>query len=516
MDVLLMTIQEISWLTVLMVFSGTLFGVMLGALPGLGSIVGISVVLPFTFSLDSASAIALLLGVYAGSIYGGSLSSILINTPGTPQSACTAFEGYPMALKGKAGEAIGWATTASVLGGCFSCLLFLIFAPQLAACSAKFGAVEISALIFLGMSSICTLSAGSKCKGIFSGLVGLMFAIVGQDPMTGEVRFTFDCYPLMSGITLIPVVVGAFAIAEVLARVDAITRTEIVNPIKCSRMILPSFGQIIRRWKTLLKSSLIGVAIGVLPGAGSTAAAFISYGEAKRSSPHKKNFGHGEPDGIIAAEASNNAVTGGALVPSMALGIPGDAVTAIMLATLILHGVVPGVRLMQESPTIVLSAFVTLCMANILLIPCGMLVMRGFSQLLRIPEQLFLPSIYLICLLGAYSSRGNMLDLYLALIAGGMGIVFRYFAVPVAPMVIGLVLGAPFEYSLRQSYIVTEGNITGSLLEHPIALFLLTLTALIQTAPWFSARIAARREANAAVKPLPHSEPGLSNKENAS
>lgn len=493
MDIVLATLQDMSWVTLATVFLGTLFGVILGALPGLGSIVGISVVLPFTFTLDSPSAIALLLGVYAGSIYGGSISSVLINTPGTPQSACTAFEGYPMARQGRAGEAIGWATMASVIGGCLSCLLFLVFAPQLAAASSRFGAMEVTALVLLGMSSICTLSAESKIKGIFSGLVGLMCAVVGQDPMTGEVRFTFDFYPLMSGITLIPVVVGAFAVAEILARVDAISRLEQTNPISCAGMVLPSLARILERWKILLKSSLIGVIIGVLPGAGSTAAAFISYGEARRSSPHRENFGKGEPDGIIAAEASNNAVTGGALVPSMALGLPGDAVTAVMLATLILHGVVPGVRLMQESPTIVYSAFITLFMANILLIPCGILVIRGFSQLLRIPEQLFLPFIYLICLLGAYSSRGNMLDLYLALIAGGIGIAFRYFAVPVAPLVIGLVLGAPFEYSLRQAFIVTEGNIVGSLVEHPIAVFLLLLTVFIQVMPWISAVIAQRR-----------------------
>ncbi len=494
MDIVLATFQEMSWVTLLTVFLGTLFGVILGALPGLGSIVGISVVIPFTFTLDSPSAIALLLGVYAGSIYGGSISSVLINTPGTPQSACTAFEGYPMAQQGKAGEAIGWATMASVLGGCFSCLLFIVFAPQLASASSKFGAMELTALVLLGMSSICTLSAESKIKGIFSGLVGLMCAIVGQDPMTGEVRFTFDFYPLMSGITLIPIVVGAFAIAEVLARVDAITRTEQTNPISCAGMVLPSLSQLLHRWKILLKSSFIGVIIGVLPGAGSTAAAFISYGEAKRSSENRDNFGKGEPDGIIAAEASNNAVTGGALVPAMALGLPGDAVTAVMLATLILHGVVPGVRLMQESPTIVYSAFITLFVANILLIPCGMLVMRGFSQLLRIPEPLFLPFIYLICLLGAYSSRGNSLDFYLAIIAGAVGIVFRYFSIPVAPLVIGLVLGAPFEYSLRQSFIVTEGNIMGELIEHPIAVFLLALTVVIQVLPWISSMRARHRQ----------------------
>ncbi len=493
MEALLESLANIGWITILMVFVGTLFGTVLGALPGLGSIVGISVALPFTFTLPSAAAIALLLGVYAGSIYGGSISSILINTPGTPQSACTAIEGYPMARMGKAREAIGWATMASLLGGCFSCLIFLIFAPQLADWATKFGAMEITALVFLGLSSICLLSAESKIKGIFSGLTGLVLAIVGQDPITGEVRFTYDWYPLMSGITLIPVVVGAFAIAEVLARVDAITRTEELNPVKCGLMKLPSLADIGKRWKQLLKSSFIGTMIGVLPGAGSTAAAFISYGEAKRSSPNRENFGKGEADGIIASEASNNAVTGGALVPAFALGIPGDAVTAIMLATLIFHGVVPGARLMQESPATVYSAFITLTLANILLIPCGMIVMAMFSRLLRIPEQIFLPFIFLICLLGAYSARNNELDLYLALIAGGLGIAFRYFGISVAPMVIGLVLGAPFEYSLRQSFIISEGHFFTSFMEHPIAVFLLALTLLLQVGPWVASLLKKRK-----------------------
>lgn len=483
--------QVFTFSSLFMVFLGTLFGAILGALPGLGSIVGISVVLPFTFTLDQVSAIGLLLGVYAGSIYGGSISATLINTPGTPQSACTAFEGYPMAIKGQAGEAIGWATIASVLGGCFSCLLFIACAPTLAKFSSKFGAMEMTALIFLGMSSICTLASGSKSKGIFSGLVGVMFAIVGQDPMTGEIRFTFDWYPLMSGIPLIPIVVGAFAISEILTRVDAIVRTEVVNPIKCSRIIFPSLKALASHSKTLIKSSFIGTGIGILPGAGSTAAAFISYGEAKRSSKFRDNFGKGEPDGIVAAESSNNAVSGGALVPALALGVPGDAVTAIMLATLILHGVVPGVRLMQESPVVVYAAFLTLILANILLIPCGVIVTRGFSQLLRMPEQLFLPIICLICMLGAYSARGNTLDLYLVFFAGGLGMLFRYFSVPIAPMVIGLVLGGPFEYSLRQSYIVTSGDPMGSLIEHPIAIFLLALTVFIQILPWLSSKLSS-------------------------
>jgi len=490
--------QTFSPLAILMVVTGTMIGTILGALPGLGSIVGISICLPFTYTMGSVPAIALLLGVYAGSIYGGSISSVLINTPGTPQSAATALEGYPMALAGKAGEAIGWATMASVIGGLFSCLILLIAAPQLAKAASKFGAVEMFALIFLGISCISTLSSGSKFKGIFSGLAGLALAIVGQDPITGEMRFTFDIFALMSGFDLIPIVVGAFAIGEILTRVDAISRSEKVNPIKCTRMILPGWKKFKGRGWQALKSSIIGAGIGILPGAGATAAAFISYGEARRSSPNKENFGNGEPDGIIAPEAANNAVTGGALVPSLALGLPGDAVTAIMLATLILHGIVPGARLMQDSPSTVYAAILTLSLANLLLIPCGIVVMRAFSRLLRMPEQLFLPSICLLCLLGAYAARMNTVDFYITFLAGFMGITFRYFSIPVAPMVIGLVLGFQFEFSLRQSLILTDGSVSRMFTDHPIAAGLFALTFIIQAGPYLSRKIFARNGRDAA------------------
>ena len=486
-------LQVCSLSSLAMVCIGTIFGTILGALPGLGSIVGISVCLPFTYSMSNVPAIALLLGVYAGSIYGGSISSVLINTPGTPQSAATALEGYPMAMQGKAGEAIGWATSASVIGGLFSCLVMLVCAPQLAKVATRFGAVETCAFIFLGLSSICTLAGCSKIKGIFSGLVGLSFALIGQDPMTGDMRFTFDCYSLTMGIDLIPVVVGAFAISEIISRVDAIYRTESTNPISCKKLVLPSLSQWRSHLSTLCKSSIVGTVIGILPGAGSTAAAFISYGEAQRCSKNRDNFGKGEPDGIVASESSNNAVTGGALVPSLALGIPGDAVTAIMLSTLILHGIVPGARLMQDSPVVVYSTFMSLILANLFLIPAGIIVLRMFSQLLKMPEQMFLPTICLLCLLGAYAARTNPFDFYMTFIAGGIGIVFRYFAIPIAPMVIGLVLGFQFEFTLRQAVIVTNGDLLSVFTQHPIAVALLALTVLIQLGPWITDRLCGCR-----------------------
>ncbi len=465
--------------TLMILVVGVLFGVLVGALPGLGSVVGITICLPFTYSLASSSAIALLLGVYAGATYGGAISAVLINTPGTPQSAATAMEGYPMAMRGEAAKAIGWASMASVLGGLFSCVVLILAAPQLAAVAMKFTPVETFALIFLGLSCISTVSGKERAKGIFSGFVGLFLATIGQDPVSGNYRFTMGIRDFASGIDIIPVVVGAFALAEMLNRIDAVARAEKTNLVQCEGIALPS----LREWKNrvwvLLKSSAIGTGVGILPGTGAATAAFISYGEAQRSSRNKDNFQKGEPDGIIAAEAANNAVTGGALVPSLALGLPGDPTTAIMLATLMLHGIVPGVRLMVDNPVIVYVAFITLTIANLLMLPSGWIVTKMFTRLLKIPEQLLIPMIVLLCLLGAYGARTNVFDIWVTVGIGIIGIAFRAFSVPVAPMVIGVVLGAPFEFSLRQSLMMTDGAIAPLFTQHPIAVFLFALTFVL-------------------------------------
>lgn len=456
---------------------GVFVGVLIGALPSLGSVVGITICLPFTYSMHPTPAIALLLGVYAGSTYGGAISAVLINTPGTPQSAATAIEGYPMAQRGQAAEAIGWATMASVLGGLFSCAVLIFAAPQLAAVAMKFTPVETFALIFLGLSCISTVSGKEKGKGLLSGFVGLMLATIGQDPISGDMRFTLGIYELSSGIDIIPVVVGAFALAEMLTRMSVVASgSEKINLVKCDGMKLPTRKDWSGRLWMLLKSSIIGTGVGILPGTGAATAAFISYGEAQRSSRNSENFQKGEPDGIIAAESANNAVTGGALVPSLALGIPGDPTTAIMLATLMLHGIVPGVRLMQENPVVVYSAFVTLIIANVLMLPAGMIITKFFSRILRIPEPLLIPMIILLCLLGAYGARTNMFDFTVTLAVGMIGLVFRAFSVPVAPMVIGVVLGFQFEFSMRQALVLTDGKILPMFTEHPIAVFLFILT----------------------------------------
>lgn len=477
--------QTFEPLVLFCVVLGTVLGGIVGALPGLGAVVGITICLPFTFSMEPVSAIALLLGVYAGSIYGGSISSILINTPGTPASAATALEGFVMSKRDEAGLAIGWATTASVFGGLFSCMILLFGAPQLASFALRFGPLETGALILMGLSCISTVSADNMCKGFLSGIIGLSIALVGMDPISGMTRFTFGSFELTAGIDLISVIVGIFAVAEMLSRVDDMARQAVINVVQCAGMRLPS----LKAWKgkgwLLLKSSMIGSVVGILPGAGSATAAFISYGEAKRSSVNSKNFGKGEPDGIIAAESANNAVTGGALVPSLALGLPGDPVTAVMLATLILHGVVPGVRLMQDSPVVVYSSFITLALATMLLLPLGWALTKAFAWLLRIPETLLICMILILCVLGTYGVRSSDMDLWVMLGAGVLGVVFRYFSVPAAPLVIGLVLGAQFERAILQSAIVVQGN-WWAILNHPIALFLLAASALM----WFGPAVA--------------------------
>lgn len=447
---------------------GTLLGIIMGALPGIGSTVAVAMILPFTLTMDQAPAILLLIAIYAGSVYGGSVSAILINTPGTPQSAATCLDGYPMAQRGEAGKALGWATIASVAGGLTSALLLIFAAPQLAAFALNFGPIETFALVLLGLTCIVSVSEGSLIKGLLAGMIGLFLACVGGDPITGEARFTFGYFPLISGFNLLAVVIGVFALSEVLTRVSQKFDTS-TSLVSFNGIVLPA----IREWKGrlggLLKSVAIGCGIGVLPGTGAATAAFISYAEARRSSRRTDQFGKGEPDGLIASEGANNAVTGGALIPTMALGIPGDAVTAVMLATLTLHGVSPGVRLMADNPTLIAAIFAGFFIINVLLLPLGMMVSKVAAPLLQMRESFMLAAIVVLCVVGVYFVRGNPFDLLIMTGAGVVGFLLRRQGFPMPPLVIGMVLGPTLEISLRQGLILTDGSFTAFFSGHPIA-----------------------------------------------
>lgn len=459
---------------------GTMLGIVLGALPGIGSTVAVAMILPFTLTMTQAPAILLLLAIYAGSVYGGSISAILINTPGTPQSAATCLDGYPMAQRGEAGKALGWATIASVIGGLSSAVVLIFAAPQLAAFALNFGPIETFALILLGLTCIISVSEGSMVKGLIAGFLGLFLSTVGGDPLTGEARFTFGNFQLIAGFDLLAVVIGVFALSEVLIRVSAFSETD-NKLVKFSGIVLPKLSEWTGRIKGLIKSVLIGNVIGILPGTGAATAAFISYAEARRSAPTRDNFGKGEPDGLIASESANNAVTGGALVPTMALGIPGDAITAVMLATLTLHGVTPGVRLMSENPVLMAAIFSGFFIINLMLLPFGMIVSRLAAPLLRIKEAYMLVMISLLCTVGVFFVRGNPFDLLVMAFAGIFGFVLRRQGFPMAPLVIGMVLGPTLEISLRQGLIITDGNFGAFFTGHPIAAGL-TVVALVMLA----------------------------------
>lgn len=460
---------------------GTVLGVTVGVLPGLGSVIGITMVLPFTYSMDQIPALALMLGIYCGSVYGGSISAIVINTPGTPQAAATALDGFPMARRGDADLAIGWATTASVIGGLFSVLVLIIAAPQLAAFSLNFTAIEYFALGIFALICIANVSRGAMAKGLLAGATGLFLATVGVDHVTGDMRFTFGNFEMTAGISLIPAIVGLFALSEVFVRASDSAQFKAVVVHNVGFRLPPWADWRPRLW-LLVKSCSIGSFVGALPGTGAATSAFIAYSEAKRSSPNRDKLGSGEPDGLVAAESANNAVTGSAMVPTLALGIPGDPVTAVMLGTFIVHGLTPGPRLFTENLDLVYAVFLILVLVNILMFAVGALGAQLFTRALKVPEPLLMTMVVVIAIVGAYGVRGNPLDLIIAFLAGLGGFILRKAGFPLAPLVIGMVLSQMIENSLRQGLLLTRGSFL-AFFERPIALSLFILTALLLSWP---------------------------------
>jgi len=455
---------------------GTFVGIVVGALPGLGTVLGLVIALPFTYAMDVAPAMALLVTIYISSIYGGSISAILLNVPGTPQSAATCYDGYPMARSGNANLAIGFATAASFMGGLFSCAVLVFLAPPLADLALNFGPSEMFALLLFSLTTVAGVSSGEMLKGLLAAGIGIFLSLVGLDMMTGFERFAFGNLALSGGFAVIPLLIGLFAISEIL--VQATQRpSDSVPPHSASRARLPTLKDWKGRWGTLLRSSAIGGGIGVLPGTGAVAAVFVSYADAKRRSAHPERFGSGEPDGLIASEASNNAVSGGALVPTMALGIPGDGGTVVLLGALTIHGVVPGVRLFEQQPELVATIFALVLVANVFMFLFGMLGAPVFSSVLRAPAALLMPVVFMLSMVGAYAVRSSAFDVLTALVAGVIGFILRRNGFPLAPIIIGYVLGRPLESYLRQALVISDRDPL-FFLQSPISSALVLLTAL--------------------------------------
>jgi len=470
--------------TLLIMTSSVVVGLVIGAIPGLSVNIAVSLAMPLTIFMPANQALALLIGLYGSGIFGGSISAILLNVPGTPASAATIFDGYPMAKQGKATKALRVSLIASAFGTTFSILLLILLAPQLASFALRFGPVEIASLLFFTFLIIGVLSGNSLLKGLLSAAIGMVLATVGTDPMLGLPRFTFGSTSLLDGFTYVPLLVGLFALAEIIedaARGFTQTASKFnlkgedatanrISLREVARMILP-----------MTRSSAIGAAIGILPGIGATIASFLAYADAKRSAKDSSTFGHGDPRGVAASESANNAVVGATFIPTLALGIPGDSVTAILLGALVLQGVTPGPMIFMTAPTIVYTIYFALLITTLLWAVLGFAAVRPLAMTLRIPQIYLMPCVALICVAGSYVARNNIVDLYVMLGAGLLGFVFNRTGVPVAPLLITFIITPPFEEALRQALTRSQGSFA-PFFTHPLPLVLaLIAAALIAT-----------------------------------
>jgi putative tricarboxylic transport membrane protein len=466
-------------------FVGCFLGTIVGIMPGLGPAATIALLLPLTLNMDPAGGIIMLAGIYYGAKYGGSTTSILLNVPGEASSVVTCLDGYQMARQGRAGAALGIAAIASFVAGTFGVVLLTLAAPPIAAFALSFSSPEYFALMALGLALAVLLAGASLIKGLLALLVGLWLTSIGTDLFTAQSRFIFGQAQMLGGIDFMVVAIGVFAIAEVLASIEAgVDATPLPVP-RGLRNLLPSWAELKACRFAFLNGSITGFIVGVLPGAGSSIASFLSYGIEKAVSKHPKKFGTGVPEGVAAPEGANNADSGGALVPLLTLGIPGGGTTAIMLSALVLWGVRPGPLMMQEAPDVFWGLVASMYIGNVVLLLLNLPLVPIFAQILRVPVYILFPVILGISLVGAYGVSGNLFDIGLLAGFGLLGYVMRKLDYPSAPLILGFVLGDAMERALRQSLMMSQGDLT-ILVERPLAASMLVIATLILLTPLFA------------------------------
>jgi len=479
-----------------LVFLGCLLGTVIGVLPGIGPAAAIALLLPITYGIEPTSALIMLCGIYYGAMYGGSTTSILINTPGESSSVMTALDGYAMARNGRAGAALAISAIASFIAGTISVVLLSMLAVPLAGFALKFGPAEYFTLMLFAMTSVAALTGPSLAKGLLSMFLGLMFATIGIDLQSGQQRFTFDLPELQDGIGFIVVVVGLFAIAEVFCGLEDLLkgRSEI---IRLSGTLWLTRDEWRRSMMPILRGTGIGFFKGVLPGAGATIATILSYSVERMLSRDKAKFGTGMIEGVAGPEAANNASSGGAMVPLLTLGVPGSGSTAVLLAAFIMYGLQPGPLLFEKRPDLVWGLIASMYIGNLVLLVLNLPLVGVFVRLLYIPIGLLLPMVISISAIGIFAVNGNIFELYLALGFGVIGYIFRKLAIPVAPLVLSLVLGGMMEQSFRQAMTISGAD-PGVFARSPICAVLLAASAIALSVPFISPllrRFAARREA---------------------
>ena len=482
MEGLLAIIQSTLTIKILLlILGGTIFGLLIGAIPGLNTTLAVAIIIPVTFYLSPVEALALLCAVYKSGTYGGSISAILLGVPGTPAAAATVRDGYALARKGQAGRALDAALYASVFADLISNACLILIAGWLAQFALKFGPAENFLLVLFALVVVSMVASKKLTKGLLASIIGLSLAVIGMDPMTGNARFNFGNINMMSGVTLIPTLVGLFALSEIYVEYSNFLHpkkdTQNAAVKQDAKSHLP-FKEFIRHWFMMLKSSIIGVFIGALPGSGAATAAFISYTEAQRTSKHPEEFGKGSVEGIMASESANNGVCGATLIPLLTLGIPGDTITAIMYGALILQGITPGPLVFTQQASMVNGLYVTLFICSLFMLVMGKLACKVLTKVLNVPKSILFPVIMIVCFAGSYAMNNSMYDVLIMIIAGVVGYVFKIIGLPIAPCLIGFILGNQMERALLQGLIRGRGNIA-FFAQSPISIAFLVLIALM-------------------------------------
>ncbi|KIX11174.1 tripartite tricarboxylate transporter permease [Dethiosulfatarculus sandiegensis] len=482
MDMILAGFADaLQWGNILYLAIGVATGVLVGAVPGLNGPMAIALAVPLTFYMSPLLAIAFLVGLNKGSTFGGSIAAILLNTPGSPEAVATTFDGYPLAKKGKALKALKMALYSSVTGDTFSDLVLIFVAAPIATVALKMGPPEVLCVIIFALSLIAALESESMLKGLVAAVFGVLFACMGIDPMNASPRLTFGVMDLQSGIPLIAVGIGMLALSEVWNQLEkgAQSKENMIvidqNLPKADQRI--SFREYLAAGKTILRSSLIGTAVGTLPGLGTTIAAFLGYGAAKRASKHPETFGKGELEGIAAAEAANNAVVGSNMIPLFTLGIPGNVVAALLIGAFIIHGVTPGPMMFEENGQLIYGIYAAMLVANVLNLFIGNLGLKVFAKALSAPKNIVYPLVIFVCLTGGYLAENSLLAVFIMLVFALLGYFMRKLKLSFVTFIIGFVLGPMLEMSLQQTVVMSWVN-PFFITQRPIAMVFLALTVV--------------------------------------
>ncbi|MGI9420058.1 MAG: tripartite tricarboxylate transporter permease [Geminicoccaceae bacterium] len=462
----------------------SLLGITIGAIPGLTAVMGVALLIPITFFMDPVPAISAIAALAAMAIFAGDIPGALLRIPGTPASAAYVEDAHALSLQGRPERALGLSMAAACFGGVIGVILLMIAAPLLARFATNFSSVEYFWLAFLGLSCAAIISTGSPLKGVLSLLFGLWVASIGIDEVAGQPRFTFGSIELMGGVSFIPAMIGMFALPEILRSIrssETRQKPPVMGPV--FKGLLPNLR---RRWKNLIRGGLAGSVIGALPGAGADIAAWVSYAVAKRRSKEPERFGQGHDEGIVEAGAANNGALSGAWVPTLVFGIPGDSITAIVIGVLYLKGLEPGPIIFLKTPELVYAIFFAFLIANLLLIPFGWMVIRAARHLLRVPAHYFLPFVLACCIVGSFAINNTPFGVATMLVFGVIGWIFEENGIPVAPAILGIVLGGAFEFNFVTSMIKSDGSLM-IFVERPIAACLAFSVLLVWALPLYRA-----------------------------